>query len=237
MLSQFFIGFLLICLCFTAVQASPIDLSLYLIADRRSASSDAEFLTKIEESIKGGVTCIQWRDFTTEYEASLRMVRELKQLTAKYGVSLIVNSRLDVALAAGVDGVFLENRDVSFEEARAFLGDEVPLSMSVESMEDVLIANEKDIDHISVKVFPSPCTSTGLVPFGIERLRAARAAYRGRIIVIGGITLENAEIVCKELRRGDGIASRCTLWSGDLYETAKKMRLIVDTHINFAQCS
>lgn len=211
------------------LQAKPIDISLYVIADRASIKSDEEFYAKVEESIQGGATCIQWRDLTAGFEESLDIICRLQKITDRYGVSLIINSRLEEALETGADGVFLESKEISYESARAFLGDEMAISMPIETIEEAINANKNDIHHISIKIFSSTCASTNLVPIGIEGLRAIRSVYQGRILVIGGINLENLEMICQELQPGDGIALRGEPWRGNnTVETLSKMRAIID---------
>lgn len=212
-----------------SARVKEIDLSLYLIADRATVSSEDEFFARIGTCVRGGVSCVQWRDPSADYDTAVATVRRLQNMLEQSDVSLVVNSRLDVAQDISAAAVFLEDKRASCSEARAFLGEQVVLSLPVETLEEVLAANEHNIDHISVKVFPSTCTSTGLVPLGLEKLREFRSLFHGRIIAVGGINLDNIEDVCRELRPGDGIALRGDLWRGnEALATAQKMRAIVD---------
>lgn len=215
---------------FSAVhKVSAIDLSLYLIADRTTVRNEEEFFARIDTCTRGGVTCVQWRDPDADYQTAVANVRRLQQILDERGVSLVINSHLDVARETNPSAVFLENRKVTYTDARAFLDERIAISIPVETVAEALATNDQNIDHISVKVFASTCASTDLVPVGLEKLRAIRKAFKGQIIAIGGINLSNIEEICKELRPGDGIAVRGDLWKGeDALAIAKKMRAIVD---------
>ena len=97
-----------------------IDLSLYLVTDK---SEDIEkFLKTIEESIKGGVSIVQIREKTAETLDFYNLALKVKKITTKYNVPLIINDRIDVALAIDADGVHVGQSDMPCDVTRKLIG-------------------------------------------------------------------------------------------------------------------
>lgn len=190
-----------------------IDLSLCLVTDRKCVKSDEEFFSKISRAIEGGVTCIQLRDQNEDLQASLRSAYRLKDR-----IPLIINNRVDVALAVGT-GVHLGKKDFPLEDARRLLGQQAIIGWTVETLDDVHIAEKLDVDYLGVQLFPSKNTKLNHTRiWGIEGLKQIRSLSRHRLVAIGGITLDNLETVCSQLqlgRQGDGIAMVGELWRGN----------------------
>ena len=165
------------------------DLSLYLVTDRSlSRERDIEWI--VDEAVKGGVTIVQLREkdcSTAEFIAiASRLMQKLKPLS----IPLIINDRVDVALAVNADGVHIGQSDMPYETARRLLGDDKIIGLSVETMADVVKANALDVDYIAVSPVYSTATKTDtLQPFGLYGLKKAVTLSRHRIVAIGGMNV------------------------------------------------
>jgi len=183
------------------------DLSLYLVANRPSFQDESLFFSKIMSAVKGGVSCVQFRDHKNDLSATIRTAFRLKNMLQ--GVPLFINTLqpFDVIHAVKAEGVYLED-NFSYSEARKLLGTKAIIGASVKTMDEVMALGEtKEVDYISVKVSPSKktCPRNDQL-WGMEGLRSVRAIIPHRIVAIGGLNLSCVEPVYRELRSDDGIA-------------------------------
>ena len=123
-----------------------IDLSLYLVTDN---SDDVEkFLNTIEEGIKGGVTVVQIREKTADTLDFYNLALQVKEITKKYDIPLIINDRVDVALVVEADGVVLEKDEMSVEDVRGILKENSLVGFYAKNVEQALDATNFDYDYI-----------------------------------------------------------------------------------------
>ena len=111
-----------------------IDLSLYLVTD--NSDDEEKFLKTIEEGIKGGVTVVQIREKTAETLEFYNLALKVKEITAKYNVPLIINDRVDVALAIDADGVHVGQSDMPCDITRKLIGENKILGVSAATIEE-----------------------------------------------------------------------------------------------------
>jgi len=180
------------------------DLSLYLVTDRR-LSLGRTTCEVVAEAIAGGVTAVQLREkhcSTREFIDEARLVKKLLQGTA---IPLIINDRLDVALAVEAEGVHLGQQDMSITDARRLAGSRLIIGISAESLADALRAEAEGADYIGISpVFATATKTDTAKPLGLAGIRRIRAAVRLPLVGIGGISVDNAIEV---LRAGaDGVA-------------------------------
>jgi thiamine-phosphate pyrophosphorylase len=180
------------------------DLSLYLVTDRR-LSLGRTTCEVVAEAIAGGFTAVQLREkhcSTREFIAEARLVKKLLQGTS---IPLIINDRLDVALAVAAEGVHLGQQDMSISDARRLAGSRLIIGISAECLEDALRAEAEGADYIGISpVFASTTKTDTAKPLGLAGIRRIREAVRLPLVGIGGITVDNAIEV---LRAGaDGVA-------------------------------
>ena len=164
---------------------------LYPLTDRRlSGLSHAEQVAQLAE---GGATLVQLRekslsplDFYREAEAALQVARAR-------GVKIIINDRVDLALALNADGVHLGQDDLPPEAARRVLGPGAIIGFSTHNLEQARLAVEMPVDYIAIgPVFVTSTKQASEAPVGLEGVRVALTAVAGRpLVAIGGITLEN----------------------------------------------
>ena len=168
---------------------------LYAITDRRlSGLSHAEQVARLCE---GGARVVQLREkhlspreFYVEAEEALRVARAR-------GVKLIINDRVDIALALGADGVHLGQDDMPPEAARSLLGEDAVIGFSTHSVEQAFAAARLPVDYIAIgPIFETKSKERPDPIVGLEGLRRVRAAVRVvPLVAIGGITRENGPSV------------------------------------------
>ncbi|MEI6806692.1 MAG: thiamine phosphate synthase [Myxococcaceae bacterium] len=183
--------------------AKLIDLRLQLILEPHT-----KIFSLIEEAVKGGVTCVQWRDKFYNDRDFYDQAILIKELCQKLGVPLIINDRVDIALAIKADGVHLGKTDLAYDAARRIIPRSMILGGTAESLEDVAEAERYDLDYLGlITVFSSTSNSTSSKPFGLDGLRKARAISRHRLIATGGIKPENTKSIREIGIDGLGVAS------------------------------
>lgn len=182
----------------------PFDPALYLITDRLLCAR-LGIERVVAEAVAGGVTLVQLRDDATPAPELVGIARRLKAVLAPAGVPLIVNNRLDVALAAGAEGVHVGQADAAPAEARARLGPAAILGLSVTHPSQLAAVDATLVDYLGVgPIFATGTKPDAAPPLGIAGLAAARAATALPIVAIGGIDGGNAAEVARA--GADGLA-------------------------------
>lgn len=168
-------------------------LALYLVTDRGlSMGRDIGWI--VEESVKGGATMVQLREKDCPAGEFVDLAIRLKTVLAPYGVPLIINDRVDVALASGADGVHVGQSDMPYRMARRMMGPDRIIGLSVENMEDIREANLLDVDYIGVSpVFSTSTKTDTAVPFGLDGLREAVGLSVHPVVAIGGMNESTAD--------------------------------------------
>lgn len=183
-----------------------LDLSLYLVTDRTLSLGRAT-VDIVAAAVRGGVTCVQLREkhcSTREFVDEARAVKALLE-RMESRVPLIINDRLDVALAVGADGVHLGQSDMSLADARKLVGTTMMIGISAESLADARRAEQDGADYIGISpVFSTPTKTDTAPPLGLDGIRSIRAAVSLPLVGIGGIHQENAAEVL--LAGTDGVA-------------------------------
>lgn len=179
-------------------------LALYLVTDSR-LSLGRPLLEVVEAAILGGVTCVQLREKHLDTRDFIAQARALHPLLQRHRVPLVINDRIDVALAVEADGVHLGQSDMPVEDAVRLLGPGVFVGLSVETLADVAQARHLPVDYLGVSpVFATPTKTDTLTPWGLEGLQQVRAQTALPLVAIGGIEAQNAASV---LQHGaDGLA-------------------------------
>lgn len=179
-------------------------LRLYLVTDRHCCG-DRSLEAVVASAVQGGASCVQLREKETGTRDFVALALGLKGLLAPLGIPLVINDRIDVALACGAAGVHLGQSDMPPEVARGLLPPQVFIGWSVETPEDVVRSASLPVDYLGVSpVFDTPTKTDTSSAWGLEGLRGVRAMTRLPLVAIGGIHPDNAEQV---LRAGaDGLA-------------------------------
>lgn len=169
------------------------DYTLYLVTDRRLMST--ETLTEaVEQAILGGCTMVQLREKDISSLDFYMLGVQIKKITDKYKIPLIINDRIDIAMAIGATGVHIGQSDIPASITRKIVGADMLLGVSVASTNEAVQAMNDGADYLGVgAMFPTE-TKTDAAYVSIEELRRIRRAVNVPIVVIGGIGKENAGI-------------------------------------------
>lgn len=164
---------------------------LYAITD--TGLSNYSHPEIVERLLAGGARFIQLRDKDASAKEMFEAARACLQLTRAVGATLIINDRVDVAMAADADGVHLGQEDLTVAEARALLGPTKIIGVSTHSVVQVEAAASTSADYIAVGPIFSTTTKANPDPVvGLELLRQARTITALPLVAIGGIALETA---------------------------------------------
>lgn len=167
-----------------------IDYTLYLVTDRELMSCKT-----VEESvslaIEGGASVVQLREKNCSSREFYELALRVKRITEPRKVPLIINDRIDIALAANADGVHLGQRDIPCREARKILGADKMIGVSAALPEEAAEAQADGADYLGVGAVFSTQTKTDTRPVTPEIIRQIRAAVTIPFVVIGGINSEN----------------------------------------------
>ncbi len=179
-------------------------LSLYLVTDPVLCGSRG-----VEETcllaLKAGVGALQLRDKNASTRELIHMAVILQNLCRMHGALFIVNDRVDVAMAAGADGVHLGQDDMPVSLARKFLGADAVIGASARSPQEAILAYKEGADYIAANlIFPTDTKTDLGEPLGIGAITDLKKASPLPLVAIGGINPSNADIVRKA--GADGIA-------------------------------
>jgi thiamine-phosphate pyrophosphorylase len=200
---------------------------LYLVTDRAlCAPRTVEEVVLL--ALRGGATCIQLREKDASTRAFVEQAQRIRSLMDPFRASLIINDRIDVALAVGAHGVHIGQQDMPCEIARRLLGPRAIIGLSVETWEDVERAATMDADYLGVSpVFATPTKTDTKGPWGLDGLRRIRAATRRPLVAIGGLNAANAADV---IRTGaDAVAVVSAICAAaDPYQASLEISEIID---------
>lgn len=206
------------------MKKEDIDYSVYLVTDRRNKTDD-EFLNIIEEAIKGGTTIVQLREKTASTKEFYDLALKVKEITSRYGVPLLINDRIDIALAVGSEGVHIGQDDMPADIAREIIGEDKILGVSASTVEEAKKAEIDSADYIgSGAVFPTS-TKDDADSVSKEELKAIVDSIDIPVVAIGGITIENAHTLKASGIAGFSVVS-AIMSAEDPKEASKKLKEI-----------
>lgn len=204
-----------------------INYSLYLVTDPVLAGNRS-----VEEIVRGcvagEVTIVQLREKNAQTKHFLDRALRLKQITSASGIPLIINDRLDIALACEAEGVHLGQEDMSCSLARRIAGKDMIIGVSVSTLDEALAAQADGADYLGVgPVFATLTKADALPPTGLDLLSEIRRSVPLPLVGIGGITPDNAGDVIHS--GADGIAVVSALVAhADPESAAKRLRSAVE---------
>lgn len=166
-------------------------LTLYAVTDRKWLQPGQTLAGQVEQAILGGVTVVQLREKQADDEAFLALAREVKQVTDRYQVPLIINDNLAVALAVDAAGIHVGQEDLEAATVRQRIGERKVLGVSAQTVEQALAAERAGADYLGVgAVFPTS-SKDDAVEVDFATLQAICQAVQIPVVAIGGITAAN----------------------------------------------
>lgn len=173
------------------IAKQDIDYSMYLVTDR-AIMTTATLSEAVEEAVLGGCTMIQLREKAVSTYDYYLLAKEIKAITDKYRVPLIINDRIDVALAVDAAGVHLGQSDMPASIARKIIGNDMILGVSATTKEEAEEAVNDGADYLGIgAIFPTD-TKTDAKIVTMQELKEIRSRISIPIVAIGGINKNNA---------------------------------------------
>jgi len=173
---------------------------LYAVTDRSWLNGQTLY-EQVEQALKGGVTLVQLREKGLGAEQFLQEARQIQQLCHRFGVPLIINDSIEVALAVDADGVHLGQDDANAAQARQLLGKDKIIGVSAHNVQEALQAVQDGADYLGSGAVFGSGTKTNVSTLPMQTLREICSAVPIPGVAIGGITEQNLQQLS-----GSGIA-------------------------------
>ena len=167
-----------------------IDYSIYLLTDDECLKG-RPLLPSVEEALQGGVTLVQYRSKFKDGGPMYKEALALKALCDSYNVPLIINDRVDVALAVGAAGVHVGQDDLPCAVVRALTGADFVIGVSAHNPEEARHAIAAGADYLGCGAVFGTATKPGVAKLGLANLRAIRRVATKPMVGIGGVTSDN----------------------------------------------
>lgn len=169
-------------------------MKLYLVTDSTGLAEE-DFLRKTEESLKGGVTLLQLREKEKSTREYIALAEKVHAISKKYNVPLLIDDRIDVALAVGAEGVHLGQSDMPIDIARKLMGDGYIIGATTKTVPQALEAYENGADYLGVGAIYPTTTKVKTVLTSVETLQAICKAVPIPVNAIGGLNKDNINVL------------------------------------------
>lgn len=163
---------------------------VYAVTDRTWLNGST-LEQQVEQAIKGGATLIQLREKELSYTTFLEQAIQLKKVTDKYHIPLIINDNVDVAKAVNAEGVHVGQKDMEADAVRQKLGENKIIGVSVQTVEQALLAQKQGADYLGVGAVFSTSTKLDASEVSFETLQKICDAVSIPVVAIGGINAQN----------------------------------------------
>lgn len=171
-----------------------IDTTMYFITDSTFCGEE-EFLRRVEDALRGGVTLLQLREKNKTTREYIDLAEKVHALTVKYNVPLIIDDRIDVAMAVGAEGVHLGQSDMPVATARKILGDDIIIGATTKTVPQALEAYEQGADYLGVGAIYPTTTKVKTVLTSVETLADICRAVPIPVNAIGGLNKDNIDVL------------------------------------------
>ena len=167
---------------------------LYFITDSTPYTED-EFLSRVKAALSGGVTLIQLREKERSTREYIALAKKVHALSQQFGVPLIIDDRVDVALASGAEGVHLGQSDMQIDAARKIVGDDFIIGATTKTVEQALEAYRQSADYLGVGAIYPTTTKVKTVLTSTETLDKICKAVPIPVNAIGGLNKDNIDVL------------------------------------------
>ena len=182
-----------------------LDTTMYFITDSTNYSED-EFLRRVEEACKGGVTLIQLREKDRTTREYLAIAEKVHKITQLYDIPLIIDDRVDVALAVNAEGVHVGQSDMPVKIARKLMGNDKIVGATAKTVPQALEAYEQGADYLGVGAIYPTTTKVKTVLTSVDTLKEIVKAVPVKVNAIGGLNKDNIHIL-----KNSGIDGICVV--------------------------
>lgn len=195
---------------------------------------DNLFLSIIEAALKGGANSIQLREKSGSTLSFFNRAVKVKKLCRHYNIPLIINDRLDIALAVNAEGLHIGQKDIPYTIARKVLGKNKIIGLSVSNINEAIEANKTDVDYIGLSPVFSTTTKTSdlATPLGVEGVIRIKKITKKPIICIGGINANNISDLILNGADGIAVVSSISKAEDPELETKNLIQIICKTGLN-----
>ena len=181
-----------------------LDTTMYFITDSTNYSEE-EFLHRVEEACKGGVTLVQLREKERTTREYLALAEKVHEITQRYDIPLIIDDRVDVALAVNAEGVHVGQSDMPVAVARRLMGDKI-IGATAKTVPQALEAYEQGADYLGVGAIYPTTTKVKTVLTSVETLKEIVKAVPIKVNAIGGLNKDNIHVL-----KNSGIDGICAV--------------------------
>ncbi len=178
---------------------------MYFITDSTFCGEE-EFLRRVEEACKGGVTLIQLREKERTTREYLSLAEKVHEITQRYDIPLIIDDRVDVALAINAEGVHVGQSDMPVAAARRLMGDDKIVGATAKTVPQALEAYEQGADYLGVGAIYPTTTKVKTVLTSVDTLKEIVRAVPIKVNAIGGLNKDNIHVL-----KGSGIDGICAV--------------------------
>jgi len=170
------------------------DTTLYFITDS-TGFSEEEFLCRVEQALKGGVTLLQLREKNKTTREYISLAEKVHALAKKYNIPLIIDDRIDVAMAVDAEGVHLGQSDMPVDIARRILGDSKIIGATAKTVSQAMEAYKNGADNLGVGAIYPTTTKVKTVLTSVDTLKEIVKAVPIPVNAIGGLNKDNMHVL------------------------------------------
>ena len=189
-----------------------LDTTMYFITDS-TPYTEEEFLRRVEEACKGGVTLIQLREKDRTTREYISLAEKTHKITLRYDIPLIIDDRVDVALAINAEGVHVGQSDMPVRTARKLMGDEKIVGATAKTVPQAIEAYEQGADYLGVGAIYPTTTKVKTVLTSVDTLKEIVKAVPIKVNAIGGLNKDNIFVL--ENSGIDGICAVSAIMKAD----------------------
>ncbi len=171
-----------------------LDTTMYFITDSTNYSED-EFLYRVEEACKGEVTLVQLREKERTTREYIKLAEKVHEITMRYEIPLIIDDRIDVALAVDAEGVHVGQSDMPVSAARKIMGDDKIIGATAKTLPQAIEAYEQGADYLGVGAIYPTTTKVKTVLTSVETLKEIVQAVPIKVNAIGGLNKDNIHVL------------------------------------------
>lgn len=173
-----------------SADGGKVDFSLYLITDRHALLPGQKLLTTVRAALQGGVRAVQLREKDLSAAELYPLALALRQLTREFSAKLLINDRIDLALAVAADGVHLGGQSLAITVARQLLGEQRIIGVSTHHPDEVKRAAAAGADFVTFgPIYATPSKASYGPPLGVAALSAVCTDASLPVFALGGVTL------------------------------------------------
>ncbi|HGE69658.1 TPA: thiamine phosphate synthase [Candidatus Poribacteria bacterium] len=172
------------------------NIGLYFITDRNLTKKT--IMSDVISAINAGVKIVQYREKDLSTKEMYQEAKAIREITKDKNVILIINDRIDIALAVDADGVHIGQDDMPFEIARKILGEDKIIGLTVHNTDEAILGEKLGANYLGVSpIFATSTKKDAGKPAGIELIKNVKGNVKTPLVAIGGINYENVDEILK----------------------------------------